>query len=198
MSNRAGDSKTKSCARRRGFYFAAFMFNRDDFEYALESTRVVREPSQLIETFGVTTFRFFLVTEFMDDAGRVRVRDGQIDAERPKIVSPHHYRKLLLDGFGEEAREYADWIEANAEGSKILRYGFQFRKSNVSEEIIHAGKDEVLGRLTADLDIRGDTMAALIEGVDDAWEVCLLKFTMDLIQRSADENVSEWKRRGLL
>ncbi len=41
-------------------------------------------------------------------------------------------------------------------------------------------------------------MSTIIEGVDDAWEVCLLKFTVDLIQRSAGENVDEWKRRGLL
>ena len=40
--------------------------------------------------------------------------------------------------------------------------------------------------------------AALIAGVDEAWEVCLLKFTMDLIQRSSGENLDEWKRRGLM
>ena len=41
-------------------------------------------------------------------------------------------------------------------------------------------------------------MDALIEGIDDAWEVCLMKFTMDLIQRSAGGNMAEWKRRGLI
>jgi glycerol-3-phosphate acyltransferase PlsY len=39
--------------------------------------------------------------------------------------------------------------------------------------------------------------AALIAGVDDVWEVCLLKFSMEMIQKSAGENVAEWKRRGL-
>ena len=39
---------------------------------------------------------------------------------------------------------------------------------------------------------------ALIAGVDDAWEVCLLKFSMEMIQRSAGGNVAEWTRRGLV
>jgi hypothetical protein len=41
-------------------------------------------------------------------------------------------------------------------------------------------------------------MDTLIEGVDEGWEVCLMKFTMDLIQHSAAGNLAEWKRRGLL
>ena len=46
-------------------------------------------------------------------------------------------------------------------------------------------------------DVLDDPFAALIAGVDDVWEVCLLKFTMEMIQRSAGENIAEWKRRGL-
>jgi hypothetical protein len=53
-------------------------------------------------------------------------------------------------------------------------------------------------RLEEEIRKENDPMTALIEGIDDAWEVCLMKFTMDLIQRSAGENVAEWKRRGFL
>ena len=56
----------------------------------------------------------------------------------------------------------------------------------------------MIGRLTEDLAGRADPSSALISGVDEAWEVCLLKFTMDLIQRSSGENLDEWKRRGLI
>mgnify|MGYP001034328390 CR=1 FL=1 len=174
------------------------MFSEDDFQYALENTRVIRPPQRLIETFGTTSFRFFLVSELMDHVDRVRVRDGRIHAERPTIVSPHHYSKLLLEGFGEEARGFADWLETRGRELKFLRYGFQFRKTDISEEIVHEPKEQVIGRLGELMDGRDEPMATLIEGVDDAWEVCLLKFTVDLIQRSAGENIEEWRRRGLL
>jgi len=113
-------------------------------------------------------------------------------------MSPHHLSKLLLDGFGGLARDYADWVEQHAGSFRILRYGFQLRKSDLEQNIIRDSMETVLGNLKENLDSDSDPTAALIAGVDEAWEVCLLKFTMDLIQRSSGENLDEWKRRGLL
>lgn len=174
------------------------MIREDDFNYAVENTRVVRPPRQVIQTFGTTSFRFMLVTELMDHVNRVRVRDGRIHAERPTIVAPQHFSKLMLEGFGEGAREFADFLEQHGRDLKFLRYGFQFRKTDISEEIVYSPKEDVIGRLGEMLDAADEPMSTIIEGVDDAWEVCLLKFTFDLVQRSSGENVAEWKRRGLL
>jgi hypothetical protein len=128
----------------------------------------------------------------------VRIRGGRIEAERPRIMSPHHFSKLLLDGFGGLAREYADWVEQHSNSFRILRYGFQLRKSDLEQSIVRDSMEAVLGQLKEDLDCKSDPSAALIAGVDEAWEVCLLKFTMDLIQRSSGENLDEWKRRGFI
>lgn len=174
------------------------MIEEHDFQYAMENTRVVVEPEGLIETFGTTRFRFLLVSELMDEVNSVRVRGGNIEAERPRIVSPHTFHKLGLDGFGESARDFADWMESNAESFRILKYGFQFRKTDLQQNVVHDPMTDVLGRLETEMRASGDPKSALISGVDDAWEVCLLKFTMDLIQRSAGENLGEWKRRGLI
>ncbi|MEO6052622.1 MAG: hypothetical protein ABIP97_01275 [Chthoniobacterales bacterium] len=174
------------------------MWSEDNFQYALENTRVIREPQKRIETFGSTSFRFLLVTELLDFADRVCVRDGRIEAERPRLVSPHNYQKLLLEGFGDDARNYAEWMEKQGPNMKILRYGFEFRKKDISEHLVHEPKQAVIDKLTRELDSKNDPMSVLIEGVDEAWEVCLLKFTVDMIQRSAGENVGEWKRRGLI
>ena len=172
------------------------MLQEHDFHYAMENTRVVVSPKGGIETFGSTQFRFSLVSELLDEVGAVRVRNGRLEAERPRIVSPHHYSKLMLEGFGEEAREYADWIESHGSAIRILRYGFQFRKTDLSEHVVRESLDSALDRLQDQ--IGDDPLAALISGVDDAWEVCLLKFSMEMIQKSAGENVDEWKRRGLI
>jgi hypothetical protein len=139
-----------------------------------------------------------LVTELMDHVGRVRVRDGRIHAERPSIIAPQHYAKLMLEGFGDQAQGFAEWMESHGRDLRVLRYGFQFRKTDISEEVVHAPKDDVIGRLEDLLRQRDEPMSTIIEGVEDGWEVCLLKFTFDLVQRSAGENLGEWKRRGLL
>ena len=164
----------------------------------MENTRVVVSPQSGIETFGTTRFHFSLVSELLDEVDTVRIRKGRLEAERPRIVSPHHFSKLLLDGFGESAREYADWIESNATAFKILRYGFQFRKTDLSEHVVREPMEQALDRLKGTINSGDDPLATLIAGVDDAWEVCLLKFSMEMIQRSAGGNVEEWQRRGLI
>lgn len=174
------------------------MISPDDFQYALENTRVVVQPDQRIETFGQTTFEFMIVSELMDEANKVRIRNGHIHAERPRIVAPQHFQKMLLEGFGDRAREFADFLETRSDLIKILRYGFQLKKTDFSEEILHEPIESVVGRLEERLKVGSNPLTALIEGVDEAWEVCLLKFTTDLIQRSAGENLGEWKRRGLI
>jgi len=174
------------------------MIEEHDFHYAMENTRVVVPPQRTIETFGSTSFRFLLVSELMDEVNAVRIRGGRIEAERPRIMSPHHFSKLMLDGFGSMARDYADWVEQHSNSFRILRYGFQLRKSDLEQSIVRDSMEAVLGHLKEDLDCKSDPAAALIAGVDEGWEVCLLKFTMDLIQRSSGENLDEWKRRGLI
>ena len=44
----------------------------------------------------------------------------------------------------------------------------------------------------------GDPMLTVVEGVDDAWEVALLKFSIDMISKSTEINAFDFKRKGLL
>jgi hypothetical protein len=174
------------------------MISEDSFHYALENTHVIVAPQRTIETFGNTSFRFYLITELMDRTNQVRVRDGKVHAERPQILSPAHYSHLLLEGFGEKAREFADWMEHRSEQFAIFKYGFHFRKTDVVEELFDSPFDSVLARVREKVDRSEEPLSAVIQGVDDAWEVCLLKFTVDLIQQSAGGNLKDFKRRGLI
>jgi hypothetical protein len=163
----------------------------------MENTRVLVAPDQAIQTYGQTSFRFSLVTEPMDEIGRVRLRRGVIYAERPRILAPQYISRLLLEGFGEKARDFGEWMEQQKD-IHVLRYGFSLKKTDLSEQVLGETKESLLERLSDELRRNDDPMGALIEGIDDAWEVCLMKFTMDLISRSAGENVAEWQRRGLI
>lgn len=174
------------------------MISDDSFQYAIENTKVVVAPDRRIETFGNTSFRFHLVTELMDEVGVVRVRQGRIEADRPQIIAPGQYSKLMLEGFGEQARKYANWLESHPERLAFLKYGFQFRKMDVVESIAHNSPEEVIERIKSSLSRADEPLSAIIVGVDDAWEVCLLKFTVDLVQQSAGGNLNDFRQRGLL
>lgn len=170
----------------------------DDIEYALENTRIVLAPERHIATFGSTSFDFHLISELMDSVDRVRVRTGRIEAERPQILSPDHFARFLLEGFGEKAREYAERLRERARQIAVLRYGFQFRKSGVSEPTVNASLASVIERTKRLVGEATDPRGAIIQGVEDAWEVCLLKFTVEMIERSAGENLGDFRRHGLI
>jgi hypothetical protein len=172
--------------------------NRENFDYAVENTRVILAPEQTIATFGSTRFHFFLISELMDRVNEIRVRDGKIHAERPQILTPEHFSHLLLEGFGEKAQNYAEQLRERMQNIAVLRYGFQFRKTDVSERMFRDPLDTVIARTKSQVQEMQEPLSAVIQGVDDAWEVCLLKFTIDMIERSASGNIGDFRKRGLI
>ena len=171
---------------------------KDNFDYAIENTQVILAPEQQIATFGSTSFNFYLISELMDRVDQVRVRNGKIHAERPQILAPEHFSRLLLEGFGEKAQRYADQLRDNLRNMAVLRYGFQFRKTDVTEETLRDSMDAVVSRTKRNVENANEPLSAVIQGVDDAWEVCLLKFTIDMIERSSGGNIGDFRKRGLI
>lgn len=174
------------------------MFSEDNFQYAIENTRVLVAPERRIETFGNTRFKFYMISELMDRVNEVRVRDGYVQAERPQIVTPGNYTKLLLEGFEEKGQEFAQWLEQHFENMAIVKYGFQFRRTNATEQILRCSPEEACERIQSAAEFAEEPLNAVIQGVDDTWEVSLLKFTVDLVQQSAPGNLGDFKKRGLL
>src|SRR5436189_2076057 len=118
----------------------------DDFQYAVENTRVILAPERQIASFGSTSFRFYLISELMDRVNEIRVRDGRIHAERPEILTPEHYCRLLLEGFGHKAEKYVEQLREHTRNMAVLRYGFQFRKTDVVENTVRDTMDAVVER----------------------------------------------------
>ena len=58
--------------------------------------------------------------------------------------------------------------------------------------------DAVITRTKRNVENANEPLSAVIQGVDDAWEVCLLKFTIDMIERSSGGNLGDFRKRGLV
>ncbi len=172
--------------------------NKDNFDYAIDNTQVILAPQRQIATFGSTSFHFYLISELMDRVNEVRVRDGKIHADRPQILAPEHFSRLLLEGFGDKAQRYINQLREQARNFAVLRYGFQFRKTDVTERTFRDPLDAVVARTKSQVEDMQEPLSAVIQGVDDAWEVCLLKFTIDMIERSSGGNIGDFRKRGLI
>lgn len=171
-----------------------------DIEYAVENTHVLHEPDRRIDTFGSTRFEFQLVSELMDKVNTTRIRTGQVTAEKPVILRPDPEAMASFDfeGFGPQGHAFGDFLKENLHKLAILKYGFRFQMSDMQEEVVHGPVQEVCDKLIEDIRRTGNPMRAVIAGVDDTWEISLLKFTVEMIEKSQKINLFDFKRRGLL
>jgi hypothetical protein len=169
-----------------------------DVQYALEQTHVLHEPDRRIDTFSSTEFEFEIISELMDQVDTVRIRNGRIEAMKPVLFRPDGFSGFDFEGFGAYAEAFGDWLRENSKNLAVLRYGFRFTKNDISEHIVHESLEQVTGKLLNDIRISGNPMKAIIHAVDETWEISLLKFTVDMIEKSQGINVFDFKRRGLL
>lgn len=178
-----------------------FVFMEDDSAavYAMQNTQVLYVPDRRIDTFGDTRFNFLLLSEPMDSVGHCRIRSGWVEANRPRILRPADLMGVEMEGFGTSARNFLKWMEAHGAPVKaLLKYGFRFSRSEVHVEYLHENVEEVADKVVKDALHSGDAFRAVIRGVDDAWEISLLCFMLEMIQQSHDINFFDFKRRGLI
>jgi len=168
-----------------------------DFWYAVNNTEVVVPSKRHLETFGNTIINYFLVSELMDDPSKVRVREGRMQAFRPQIIVPSAFSPVELEGFGEEARRYLEWLRENEDSVRVLRYGYTLKQESFSEQLVSDTLEAVLERVKAEVGQKNDPFAAVVKGVDEPWDVCLVRLFWQTIQRSAPINIRELHERHM-
>ena len=171
--------------------------SQSDIWYAINNTRIVLPPSRRLETFGVTDIHYHIISELMDCANKVRIREGRIQARKPQIITPASVQSESLEGFGEEAMRYLEWLREHMSDLRILQYGFVIRKQEISEEIVTDNIDNVLTRVREAVRQKDDPLAAVVAGVDTPWEVCLLKMMVEVTSSSFPGNVRELERHRM-
>jgi hypothetical protein len=171
------------------------MAEQDDIWYAANITEVIRAPRQMLETFGATQIHYVILAEPMDEANQVRIREGTLHSERPQIITPSHFAEQLLDGFGDKAQEYADWLTSTGQTMRILKFGLQFRREVEREELVHGDIGVISQQVCDAVEDRGRDPAVVLIGADELWEISLLKFGVEFIQQSAPHNIRDIEQR---
>lgn len=168
-----------------------------DFWFAVNNTEIVLSPKRHIETFGNTIINYHLVSELMDSIGKVRVREGRMQAMRPQIITPASYSTTILEGFGEQAQQYLEWLKEHEDSVRILRYGYTLKQEAFSEQVLTDSAEAVLERVKQGVVASKDPFCAVIKGVDEPWDVCLVKLFWAVIQNSAQANIRELHERRM-
>jgi hypothetical protein len=167
----------------------AFLFE------ALRQTRILKPPKHAIATFGTSTLRYVILSLVPGEEGCCRLREGEVTAERPKILTPELW-KNRFEGFGDDAGAYREEIE-KAYGEALRGLEYAYRNNLKTTSLEHATFPEVVDRTRKMMDAEDAPRTALLEGPDQQWSLSVMKFIVDMSLRSFPVNVRELDDRGL-
>ena len=175
------------------------MSSNPDFDrwYAAKRVRILLSPSHQLETFGSTLVNYHLISELADHPGKVRVREGRLEAHQPLVISPH-FSEVTTEGLGDEAKAYLEFLKENEQNLRILRYGYHLKSDNFSEQIVTDSLAVVTERVKSEVIASNDKFAAVLQGEDDPWDVALVELWRREVERSAGRNIRELSEKGKL
>jgi hypothetical protein len=164
----------------------------EKIQYAVEHTEVIKPPKQRLATFGTTNIYYYLITELMDSANVVR--EGRVIAAKPKIVTPSYLNNL--EGFSSQANRFIELMAEKYPHESGIFYSYKNepKEMNIASE----STVEIIDKISQQIDSHGDPLTAIVKGVEDMWDISLLKFTFELTRTSVSNNIAEFERKGLL
>ncbi len=165
--------------------------------YAARHVKILLSPSHHLETFGSTLVNYHLISELTDRPGKIRVREGRLEAHPPRVIAPR-FLDVTTEGLGPEARAYLDFLKEHGDEFRILQYGYHLKSDKFSEQIVTDSLAAVTGRVKAAVESSNDKFAAVLQGEDDPWDVALVELWRREVKRSARENIRELSEKGKL
>lgn len=168
-----------------------------DFWYAVNNTELITTPTNRLETFGDTVVNYYMICEQMDSVDQIRVREGHLKALKPAIITPQSLGQVDVETLGDEAQQYADWLAEHGGDLRILQYGFSLQKQELREYVVTDHINNVLDRVKREVAEKNDPLSSILIGVDDPWQVCLMKLMVDLVQHSAQGNMLDLHQQSL-
>lgn len=183
-------------------YLASKQMDIDDekIKYAVEHTEILRAPKQSLATFGTTNIYYYLVTEpayseVVRDITETIVREGRVVAEKPRIVTPYYLSRL--EGFSPDAKKYFDML-SRVHGLHAPQLFYTYKNEPKELTIVSDNLPSVANKIKAEIDKRSDSLATIIKGQDELWDVSLMKFIYEMTRGSLKDNLTQLDSRGLL
>lgn len=165
--------------------------------YAARNVKIFLSPSHGLETFGSTLVNYHLISEIEDRPGKIRIREGRLEAHKPLVITPD-FSEITTDGLGEAAQEYLEFLRQTEKNLRILEYGYHLKSDNFSETVLTEPIEAVAAKIKREAIVKNDKFAAVLQGVDDPWDVALVELWRREVMRSAGRNIMELNERGKL
>ncbi len=170
---------------------------------ALEETEILKFPDKLISTSQSTTLHYYVLAEpyyleaLENEGHETRIREGKITWDKPKLLTPGYI--LTMEGFSEEAKKAFQIMARQNPDMAGLLYKMNYKKESIRTVTVSKTIEATYDRIKDDLKETGGTLTAVVKGVDELWDVSLMKFVQELIVKSAySSQIPYYEERGHL
>src|SRR6056297_436283 len=179
------------------------MQNNKKIKEVLENTEILLEPDDLISTEHDTTLHYYVLSkpyyleEFPEEGPETKVREGRITWEKPKLLTPDYM--INMSGFIGEAKKAMEMIASENPDLAGLLYKMNYRKQSISTFTVSREIEAAETEIRDDIDENDDSLTVIIKGVDELWDVSLMKFIQTLMLKSAYKSqLPDYEEKGFL
>ena len=116
-------------------------------------------------------------------------------AENGKIRPDDKIRSTMIAKW-DRAINY-DFLKQHEDELKILKYGYRLKQEAFSEQIVTDSMESVAERVIRGVKEENRPFDAVIQGVDDPWDVCLMQFFWLHTKASVAHNMEDFKNAGM-
>ena len=155
-----------------------------DFVYAIRHTEILHTPQRILDPFNQTSIAYTLVTQPMDNPHQTCIREGTLQTYPPRLLLPGELATQELEGFGPQSDAYLAFLKKRAANIRILRYSYRLRRESFRETVVNEPIELICEQAKQRHQTENNPYAALVKGVDEPWDVCLLHLFMKLVQVS--------------
>ena len=155
------------------------MLYQHDFLYSFENTRAIVDDHFGDKLLKEPNFRFYLITEPMDQVGITNLRAGQLDVK--SFFLEYKPIKNILIKKVDKRDKLLEFLPEYEHYFRIF-CNLVLKKNVISGIRLQQPREKVIIQLTKKMLIeKNDPTITLIEGIETAWEVSLFKCAFDLM-----------------
>ncbi|MBI1314026.1 hypothetical protein GC176_22250 [bacterium] len=165
------------------------------FHAAWDAVEIVRPVSYSLFTFGSSELPYYLVCPPGRDQHLASVRKGQVNIDRPLIITPDTMHPEFRDFFEDAADEgIIDFLLARTASFSNLK----LTNRSGETKLVSDSVEEIVSRLNRQLDDEEEDRVAILTAPSPLAGVAVLKYATERVLSSAPDNVQELRERGLL
>lgn len=169
--------------------------NERRFYELWESVEIARPVSYSLFTFGSSELPYYLVCPPGQDQHLASVRKGQVNIDRPLVITPDNMAPEFRDFFEDAADEgIIDFLLSRTASFSNLK----LTNRSGETKLVSDSVEEIVSRLNRQLDDEEEDRVAILTAPPSLAGVAVLKYATERVLSSAPDNVQELRERGFL